>query len=184
MSEYNQSGSDWPPKGWRELGIIKKLSEQAIFKDPYSAKVIGLSYKIEPAPVIKNNIRYNLYNIQIDGWEYTINNESREFPVLSFLLAEKEGEGIVCDSMISKIKTHSRSVINTKNSGQRALNAALYFIEEINNGSVPDFDQVLKLYKIHPSQRRLYRDTKTNSRKFFSALSFLSDKDKKHRKAV
>ncbi len=80
MCRFEALGVSWPPRGWKQLRHIEKTSGQAITKDPASAQVTGLVYNIEPAPIYRDsNTRLIAYDIQIDGWEYTIHNESREY---------------------------------------------------------------------------------------------------------
>ena len=157
MCRFEALGVSWPPRGWKQLGHIKKTSGQAITKDPASAQVTGLVYNIDPTPVYRDNNRHSIaYAIHIDGWEYTIHNESREYPVLSFMLQERPDPATAKNLYISNIKTKSRPVRVTERSAHRCLMAALFMMKQINGEQVPDIERVLRLYKIHPSQRSLY----------------------------
>jgi hypothetical protein len=180
MSKSEFAGGAWPPRGWKKLNEISKLSGQAIIKDPQSAQVNGLSFKIEPLPVYKNNTRTHIYSFQIDGWEYSINNDSREFPVLHFLLKEKDAVGL-SNSILSDIKAYARPVRVTPRSSQRTLMAALLMIKQIINGQVPDAERTLKLYKIHPSQRSLYEidnnDERTSANGPLKSVSYFLEKN-------
>lgn len=157
MCRFKALGVSWPPRGWKQLGYIETSSGQAISKDPLSARVTGLVYNIEPSPVYrKNSTRIFVYSVRIDGWEYTIHNESREYPVLSFSLQERLDPDVPKDFYISDIRTKSRVIRITERSAHRSLMAALFMMKQINNAQVPDIERVLRLYKIHPSQRSLY----------------------------
>ena len=157
MSPSDLSDSVWPPKGWKEFSDITLLNNQTIFKDPHTSKLSGLCYSIEPIPVFKKKSRTFIYNIAIESWEYSINNESSEFPVLSFLIGERYAIPQMTERIIENIKSFSRPIESTPLSSQRSLMAALFFIKQINNDYMPDIEKTLSLYKIHPSQRTEYQ---------------------------
>jgi len=158
MCKFKALGISWPPRGWEQLGDIHTTKAQAIAKDPASARVTGLSYNIEPLPVYQKNEskRVFVYAVHIDGWEYTINNESREFPILSFMLQERADSSSPKHFYMSDIKTKSRPVRLTERSAHRSLMAALLMMKQIVGGQLPDANKILRLYKIHPTQRSLY----------------------------
>lgn len=157
MCKFKELGVSWPPAGWDKLAFIKTTNGQAIAKDLTSAKVVGLSYSIEPLPIYQENTgRGTLYALQIDGWEYNIHNESREYPVLSLMLRERNKHNISRNNYISDIRTNAQLIRRTPRSTHRSLMAALFIIKQIKNNQVPDTDRILRLYKIHPSQRDLY----------------------------
>jgi len=175
MSELNKPDLSWPPEGFQELGDIKNLSAQAISKDPHTAKVIGASYTIEISALQRDDKKDYIYSFQIDAWEYTINNESREFPILSFVLKPDAGY-----RGIGNIKTYSCPVKTTRKSSQRTYMAALSMLRSISDGIVPDLEQYLKIYKIHPSQKKLYERERDVAKRFFE----LFDKTKRERSSL
>lgn len=144
----------WPPRCWQSLKNIRNLSGQAIVKNPASAQVYGLSYLIEPIPVRRHDgISEYIYHFHIEGWEYSIQNESREFPVMSFLLSEKTSMGFINSPLLSDIKIFSRKIQTNKQLAKRTMLAAYFIMKQISNGIVPDVDRALKLYKMHPLQK-------------------------------
>lgn len=150
-------GNFWPPRGWEQLGLIKKLEGQAILKNPAHATITGLFFKIDPVPVyLKNNQRGHVYRISVDGWSYSIYNESHEFNIISFDLADRLTRHLSKENCVSNIKIKSRPLVLNKRSAGRSYMAALLLMKQIESGIVPDYDRVLRLYKIHPSQRSLY----------------------------
>ncbi len=160
MLNLDKSEVEWPPRGWVQLDKIKRLSAHILVKDPVFGRISGLSYKIEPTPVIsKKNKNKFLYHFQIDGWEYDINNASREFPILSFDVKEK-----IKDHknrfLLLNIKSNGRPLKTTQITSHRVLSAALHLIREIDKGNAPDIRNTLLLYKVHPSQKELYSDRK------------------------
>ncbi len=165
MSRHNELGNSWPPRGWDSLGFIKELNGQAIAKDPMKATITGLAYKIEPVPIyLKNNTKSYVYNLSINGWTYSIQNESHEYSVLSFNIHERLNESLSKDNFIFDIKTKSRPLLLNNRSAKRAYVAALFIMKQIVSGQVPDYNRILRLYKIHPSQRSLYEIDNTHEK--------------------
>ncbi len=157
MSRHDKLGISWPPCGWDGLGFIKTLNAQAVAKDPMMATIVGLSYEIEPIPVyLKNHKKNYIYHLKIEGWKYSIQNESRGYSVLSFNFQERLNKFLPKNKFISDIRTKSRPFILNERSAQRAYMAAIFMIKQIESGQVPDYKRILRLYKIHPSQRSLY----------------------------
>ncbi|HPD83607.1 MAG: hypothetical protein R3D88_04055 [Alphaproteobacteria bacterium] len=157
MCLFKTLGVSWPPKGWKEFFEIEASHGQSILKDPVSACVTGLSYHIDPIPTYhKNNDRKFVYAVCIEGWDYNIYNESREYPVLSFVLHERPEENTSKYLYMSDIRTQGRSVKITERSAYRAFMAALFLMKQINSGQVSEAERILRLYKIHPTQRSLY----------------------------
>lgn len=157
MSRNNILGTSWPPRGWEELCHVKNLQAQALVKDPVRASIIGIHYKIDPIPVyLKNNKRSYVYHLNISGWNYSIQNESHEYQILSFYFQECFNASLSKDNFISDIKTKSRPLFLNERSATRSLMAAIFMIKQIESGQVPDYNRILRLYKIHPSQRSLY----------------------------
>jgi hypothetical protein len=170
MCKFKTLGLSWPPKGWDKLSYISRSCAQAISKDPLSARVTGLSYNIEPCPTSAG--RY-VYAFSIEGWEYNIYNESIEFPVLSFLLRERPDSKPSKSYYISEIKTQARALRLTERSAHRILMATAFFIKQIDSDQVPDFERILKLYKIHPNQRSQYNIDSERYDSLYCGLPFI-----------
>lgn len=180
MCEFKALGLSWPPRGWEQLRHIKKTTGQSVTKDPALARVAGLAYAIEPIPFYKGKkIRSIVYSIEITGWEYTIHNDSREFPVLSFLLQERPDRSAPKDFYISDLKTMAHPIRITERSVHRALMAASFMIKQINGDKVPNIGKILRLYKIHPSQRSLYDIDNARSDSLYCGLPYIMGDGKK-----
>lgn len=156
MCKFKTLGVPWPPKGWRQFDAITQTEAQAIHKNPVSAVVTGLSYTIDPCSHLldPNRQRFS-YHFSFLEWNYNIYNESYEYPVLSFTLWERPERGPKHYYM-SDIKTQARPLVITERSAQRTYMAAVFLMKQINSGIVPDTQRLLRLYKIHPTQRSLY----------------------------
>lgn len=147
----------WPPKGWNQFSVIKSCAGQAIGKDIGKARIYGLHYSIESSPVLKDNRKIFNHHIVLTGWEYSILNESIEYPVLSFSLMDRFAPDLPIEHFLSDIRTYDSLIPTTKRSGARALRAALFLMKQVADGMVPDVNRVLRTYKLHPTQAFLYR---------------------------
>lgn len=157
MCKFKNLGVAWPPEGWNTLQDIDQTYGQAILKNPVSAIVTGLSYVIEPVPIYKSSARTYYYAVNITGWDYNIYNESCEYPVLSFIFHDKPASKAPKHYYMSELKTQAQSLILTERSAHRIYMAALFLMKQITSGQVPDIERILKLYKIHPTQRDAYQ---------------------------
>lgn len=182
MCKFKSLGLSWPPRGWEQLRHIEYTTGQSVTKDPALALVTGLSYNIEPIPFFKGKkVKTIVYSIDIGGWEYTIHNDSREYPILSFLLQERPDRSAPKDFYISSLKSMSQTIRITERSVHRGLMAANFLIKQINGGKVPDTEKILRLYKIHPAQRSLYDVDNARADSLHCGLPYVAGKEKKDR---
>jgi len=151
MSKLHNFGDFQRLRSWELLKSIKKFTGQAVFKDPVSATIAGLSYKIEPSSVrALDDKRSCIYHLSIDGWTYSIQNESHEYHVLSFCFKDQLNSPLHTENFISDVKVKSRPIILNRRSAQHAYRAAFFIIKKIESGQVPDYERILRLYKIDP----------------------------------
>jgi hypothetical protein len=61
----------------------------------------------------------------------------------------------------------------------RLLIATSFFIKKIDNGIVPDVEQILTLHKIHPSQKSFYKDQSAEDVALLNNLKELKESDKR-----
>jgi hypothetical protein len=146
----------WPPVGWVEFAKIPSHPHQALAKDLDKARIYGLQYKIVSVPLFKMETNLFRHDISIEGWHYSILNDSSEYPVLSFSLYDRFDPMMAKESFIGDIRSFGGHIPQTRKSAQRVISAGLFFIRQILNGSVPDTVRVLKAYKLHPLQASLY----------------------------
>lgn len=147
----------WPPAGWDQSGTVRTSAGQAVAKDIAKARIYGLHYCIESVPLFKNDTKFFRYDVQIEGWEYSILNESLEYPVLSFSLMDRFDSSLPRECFVTDICSYSSLIPHTRRSASRAVSAALFFIRQVASGSVPDVNRALRIYKLHPAQAFLYR---------------------------
>jgi hypothetical protein len=158
MSRSDNHISFRAPKGWNQFsGLRVPSAGQAIAKDISRARIFGLQYRIEGMPIFKNDMRLLRYDFHIEGWEYSILNESTEYPVLSFSLMDRFDPALPRESFITDIRSYASVLPRTRYSAMRAIGAAMFFIRHINEGKVPDVNRALRSYKLHPNQAYLYR---------------------------
>lgn len=157
MTKFKSLGLSWPPRGWESLGHIEHTKFEAVKKEPATACVLGATYKIEIFPFRRKDNRLTvLYDIEINGWEFNIYNESREYQFLSIMLTDLPHKLAPKEYYSSSIKTMLQPMRITQRSVERSIIAAASMMRQIEKGIVPECEKILKLYKIHPSQRSLY----------------------------
>ena len=157
MCKFKAMGVPWPPRGWDHFKTIYNTHGQSIHKDPQNARIAGLHYDIQPMPKASDDpddVNY-FYALSIRAWEYSISNESKEYPVLSFQLQERRSAEYATSLSLSQLKVKCKSVKVTEPIADRTLMAALFFIRQIQNDRVPDWDRILKFYRLtaHESTR-------------------------------
>lgn len=130
-------------------GDSTRRSGQAMKKDIPSARVLGLSYQIDTETVVTSGRARPLHFIQIDGWEYTIRNDSVEFPVLAFSVLDM-GAASLTRHRIQNLRVLSRPAKRCYRLNDKALYAAACMIRQISAGHVPDILRILSLYKLQP----------------------------------
>ena len=151
MSRNDFLDSSLSVKGFDKLGTHKNFAGQASEKDAITSSIKGLSYSVRAHIDDKNS-----YDIEIKGWRYSVQNETREFPVLSFSCTNPFDGKKSKKFLLRDIKVKARALITNERSSQHGLMAALFIIKQIEKGYVPDTNRILRLYKIHPSQHSLY----------------------------
>ena len=158
MGRFEDLNIVWPPVGWTQFAAVKSSSGQSVAKDIARARIFGLQYRIDSMPLFRDNKKLFRHDVHIDGWEYSILNESTEYPVLSFSLLDRFDLLLPRECFVTGIKTYAAHIPHTRRSASRAVSAALFFIRQISSGSVPDINRALRIYKLHPNQAFLYRN--------------------------
>lgn len=151
MSIVDQ-GNAWPPRGWQQLGSITQMHGQALAKDIRTAKIFGLGFRIDSEPLYQMEARFYRHKIQIDGWQYSILNESSEYPVLSLVITDRHDIRLPRESFVSDIRIMAKPVENRPVIVRRAVMAAQLLIKQIQMGQVPDHERVLSIYHLHPKR--------------------------------
>jgi len=157
MGRFESTHIVWPPAGWSQFASIQSSAGQSVVKDIGTGRIFGLQYSIDSVPLFKNETKLFRHDVRIDGWEYSILNESAEYSVLSFSLLDRFDLSLPRECFVTDIRTYAAGIAHTRRSAARAVSAALFLIRQINRGQVPDLDRVLRIYKLHPTQAFLYQ---------------------------
>ena len=164
MSKTLTNTAAWPPTGWTSLGGIKKLQGQSLVKDPDIARVRGLSYKIISDPLHVMGQSYYIHRLSVDAWEYTIQNDSTEFPVLSLKIMDRFDPQIPEEYYVSEIKCMACNVDLNERSVRRALQLSRFLTRQVDKGYVPDTDKALRMYRLHPVQLYVHSEIEKTAR--------------------
>lgn len=148
MGRIESFNVPWPPPGWSQFAGVGSSTGQSLAKDMARTRIFGLQYTIESVPIFRNDRRIHRHDVAIDGWEYSILNESIEYPVLSFSLYDRFESGVPPYGFIDDIRAGGMDVPHTKLSATRAVGAGLFLIRHIAAGQVPDINRVLRIYKL------------------------------------
>lgn len=149
----------WPPRGWKQLGNISRPEGQAIAKDIKTARIYGLSYTIRTDRIFDGRQDVNHYAVSLDAWEYSILNESTEYPVLSFDLSDRLDLLKPREHYVSGIKVLARPVKGDRTIARRAMTAAVFLIRQIELGLVPDVERVLSIYRLRDDVQTPFKMT-------------------------
>ncbi len=177
MGRFDTMNILWPPAGWNQFRSIQYSSGQALAKDIGKARIFGLQFRIDSVPLFKNETKLFRHDIVIDGWEYSILNESIEYPVLSFSIMDKFDMALPRECFIADIRSYDTHVPHTRRSANRAVSAALFIMKQIENGNVPDINRVLRIYKLHPNQVPIYSSEKLLTEQLKQAFAETRHKD-------
>ncbi len=170
MGRFESLGILWPPAGWPQLAAVKQSTAQSIAKHISSGRVFGLQYRVESMPLFKMETKLFRHDLHIEGWEYSIHNESTEYPVLSLSVFDRFDLGLAKECFITDIRSYDTAMPHTARSANRALSAALFMIRQIESGFVPDINRILRSYKLHPAQAFLYRPDKRMAHDLMTAF--------------
>lgn len=159
MYTNDQCGLTRLPSGWSQFYDIRHVKGKSMTKDPNKGQVKGLCYKIDfVKPLIDSQKVSACFYISIKAWNYNIYNQWHEYPVLSFLIQDRINREENFTKYISDVKIMAHEFPVKIALVHRLLTATSFFIKRIDNGIVPDVEQILMLHKVHPSQRKFYKD--------------------------
>lgn len=156
MGRFESLNISWPPAGWSQFSAVTASAGQSVAKDIGKARILGLQYHIESIPLFRQDAKIYAHDITIQGWEYSILNESREYPVLSFSLMDRFDCTMPRECFVTDIRAYDTLLPHTRRTAARAVGAALFLLRQIAEGAVPDVDRVLRSHRLHPAQTSLY----------------------------
>lgn len=186
MDSFKALGVPWPPRGWEGFGATQRASGQAIVKNPSEAKITGIQYSINPVPRAgsRDEDCSFLYAVEFVAWEYTIYNNSQEFPIISFVLKEQYAPNNNHRLSIDDVKIQAQNIKITDEIAERVMMASLYFIRQVENGNVPDWARILRFYRLAPARAlatqnkiKALRRKSASTEKYSIILGTNDDKD-------
>ncbi len=151
MSPMHHNCVFWPPAKTSFLSGLGKPSAQAIIKDIDKGRVLGMSYRIDGECVYLRDKPRTLYFISIDGWDYSIKNDSHEYPILSFSYLDMGQAQGPLDKKVQNVRVLSRPLSRGYRIADKTLRVADYLMHRIAVGQVPNAQRVLASYKLLPT---------------------------------
>ncbi len=146
MSPNAYDPAVWP-SNLSFLSGRKRPHAQAILKHIDEGRVSGMSYRIEAERIYLNEKPRLMYFIQIEGWEYTIRNDSIETPVLSFTYLDGERDTA---RAVQNVRVMNKTMTRGYRISDKTLRVAAYLMRQIESGTVPDAQRVMAGYKFLP----------------------------------
>lgn len=140
----------WPPENLPGFSAVPATSGSATRRNPRDSLLYGLSYAIKPVPRKGGGVQDGFYALRIEAWTYGVQNESMSVPVMDFTFSPACEKGAVAS--VGELKILARAVEDDGFSGARAMSVALFFINQINAGQVPDYERILKLHALYPQK--------------------------------
>lgn len=147
MSPNAYDPACWPT-AFAFLSGLKRPQAQAILKHIDEGRVSGMSYRIEAERIYLQERPRLMYFIQIEGWEYTIRNDSIETPVLSFTYLDGERD---VTRAVQNVRVMNKAMTRGYRVSDKTLRIASYLMRQIESGVVPDAQRVLAGYKFLPA---------------------------------
>lgn len=150
--------TDWQTRGWVAFGDLDRAEKSATRPNPKDSSIVGLSYSLHHC----HEGDAEKIMLRIDSWCYDKFGETTDLPIMEILF--DASLFLVPSRAVESLKLMARPVRLNEKIATRTVSAALFLINQINAGQVPDFERVLELHRIHPD---LNRDsgTKTSGRK-------------------
>lgn len=127
---------------------LEHSERSATRANPKDSSIDGLSYSLHHC---HENNQEKIF-LRIDSWRYDKFGETTDLPVLETVF----DAGLFSNpaKALESIKVMARPIRLTERVASRAINAALFLINQINAAQVPDFERVLELHRIHPDIAR------------------------------
>ncbi len=130
------------------FGPVPEASGSALYRHPGEGRLFGLSYDVRP-----DDKDIYWYRLRIEAWTYGVQDDALVLPVMSFVF-QPDGGGGPLHCRVGDLKIMSRPMADDTHTGARALSVALFFINQINAGQVPNCEKILKLHGLYPSAKQ------------------------------
>lgn len=143
---------DWAQRGWDVFKDLHRAENSATRTNPKDSSILGLSYSLHHCHEGAGDEACEKLMLRIDSWTYDKLGETTDLPIMEVVFDAKQFTSPA--KSIESLKIMARPAKDTEKVASRAVSAALFFINQINAGQVPDFERVLELHRIHPDLNR------------------------------
>jgi hypothetical protein len=167
--------AEWKARGWRAFDGLDAAEQSATRVDPKDSSIHGLSYCLQSC--LEGEGEKIL--IRIDSWRYDSLGETTDLPIME-LVFDAAGFSVPIRALDS-LKIMARKIHLTERLASRAVNAAWFFINQINAKQVPDFERILTLHRIHPDINRIEDENGNGAGLGKTALARLDQMRSAHR---
>jgi hypothetical protein len=146
---------DWQARGWAVLDGVNAAENAATRPNPADSSILGLSCLQNCHESGSEKIM-----LRIDSWRHDKLGDTTDLPVMEIIFDAAQFQTPA--RALESLKLMARPVRFTEKVASRTVSAALFLINQINAGQVPDFERVLELHRIHPDINR--ESGKTNGK--------------------
>lgn len=150
------SPQDWQARGWAVLDGVNAAENAATRPNPTDSSILGLSYCLQNC----HESGSEKIMLRIDSWRHDKLGDTTDLPVMEIIFDATQFQTPA--RALESLKLMARPVKFTEKVASRTVSAALFLINQINAGQVPDFERVLELHRIHPDINR--ESGKTNGK--------------------
>lgn len=143
---------DWAKRGWDVFKDLTHAENSATRTNAKDSSILGLSYSLHHCHEGAGEKACEKIMLRIDSWTYDKLGETTDLPIMEIVF-----DAHLLSSpakSIESLKIMARPAQAAEKIASRAVSAALFFINQINAGQVPDFERVLELHRIHPDLNR------------------------------
>jgi hypothetical protein len=155
------SPQDWQARGWAVLDGLNTAENAATRPNPADSSILGLSYSFQNC----HESGFEKIMLRIDSWRHDKFGDTTDLPIMEIIFDATQFQTPA--RALESLKLMARPVKFTEKVASRTVSAALFLINQINAGQVPDFERVLELHRIHPDLNR--ESGKTNGKKMIRA---------------
>lgn len=141
----------WPPANWPMMEDIKSPAGSAqapLPKNSIASSKAYLSYEVViDADHGEAGIAFPLYTLSVTG-HMSGGGGDKSFPIIRLDFYGWSGQTGEFHDHVKNISVRGNTLPVTRDSVMRAIMAATHFAARITNGTVPNTDRILKIYRL------------------------------------
>ncbi len=147
---------NWTARGWDVFDGLKAAEKAATKTNPADSSIMGLSYSLQNC----HEAGHEKIMLRIDSWRHDKFGDTTDLQVMEIIFNAAQLN--VPAKALESLKLMARPVRFTEKVASRTVSAALFLINQIHAGQVPDFERVLELHRIHPDfNKDPHKDSRT-----------------------